>query len=276
MTTTSSQNTSETNTGAAHISSTSNPVEEDVKRAKKAATEASRFSSDAQEAAQTSNQRASHYAAIAALAAASAASHASNAVALADTAPDADAKVSEAADSAEADRDEAKYAMVAAEGRLSDIVSPMPDPRAVEDTFPDDSRADEEPAPSAPSSSDVDRTPVEIGQLQDNLIAAIDALNHAYDQVKDIDAHVTLCPSKGLTADSTIAPEFDVKDPEFDVEDPELGVGLFKEYKYDEILELLDNPATAKYFVGYLIKEAKANSPELKSLNYNINATNLN
>ncbi|MEQ9299076.1 MAG: TolC family protein [Cyclobacteriaceae bacterium] len=64
-------------------------------------------------------------------------------------------------------------------------------------------------------------------------------------------------------------------DRKVDVEDPELGVGLFKDYKYDQIMNLIDNPITSRPFIGYLVKEAKANAPELKALNYNINATNL-
>jgi len=59
------------------------------------------------------------------------------------------------------------------------------------------------------------------------------------------------------------------------VEDPELGEGLFEEYKYDQVMRLLDNPVTAKPFVGYLVQIAKENAPELKALNNNINATNL-
>ena len=64
-------------------------------------------------------------------------------------------------------------------------------------------------------------------------------------------------------------------DRKVNVEDPKLGVGLFERYNYDQIIELLDNPVTAKPFIDFLVLEAKANAPEIKSLNYNLNATNL-
>lgn len=109
-----------------------NPIEEAVKRAKAAAAEASRFSRDALEAAQLSNQRASHYAAIAASAAASATSHASSAIKLAVNIPVKALKISKVADKAEANRDEAKYAAMAATGRLSDMMASMKDPETIE------------------------------------------------------------------------------------------------------------------------------------------------
>ncbi|WP_462248502.1 TolC family protein [Ekhidna sp.] len=65
-------------------------------------------------------------------------------------------------------------------------------------------------------------------------------------------------------------------DRKINVEDPELGVGLFEQYNYDQVMELLDNPATTKPFISFLVQEAKENAPELKALNYNVNATNLN
>lgn len=109
-----------------------NPIDEAVKRAKAAAVEASRFSRDAQEAVQLSNQRASHYAAIAASAAANAVSHASSAVKLAVNAPVKALKISEVADKAEANRDEARYAALAAAGRFSDIMVSIKEPEIVE------------------------------------------------------------------------------------------------------------------------------------------------
>ena len=60
---------------------------------------------------------------------------------------------------------------------------------------------------------------------------------------------------------------------EIDIEDVELTKGIFKEYNYNEITELLDNPKLREIFISFLIEEAKKNAPELKSLDYNLEAT---
>lgn len=60
---------------------------------------------------------------------------------------------------------------------------------------------------------------------------------------------------------------------EIDIEDVELNKGIFKEYNYNELTELLDDPKLRETFVKFLIEEAKKNAPELKSLNYNLEAT---
>lgn len=61
---------------------------------------------------------------------------------------------------------------------------------------------------------------------------------------------------------------------EIDVENVEMNKGIFKEYNYDQLTQLLDNPKLREIFTRFLIEEAKKNAPELKSLNYNIDATN--
>lgn len=60
---------------------------------------------------------------------------------------------------------------------------------------------------------------------------------------------------------------------EIDVEDAELKKGIFKEYNYNEITELLDSPKLRETFTLFLIEEAKKNAPELKALDYNLEAT---
>lgn len=58
-----------------------------------------------------------------------------------------------------------------------------------------------------------------------------------------------------------------------DVENAELNKGLYKDYNYELIVELLDNPITKDAFVDFLVEEAKINAPELKSLTNTLNAT---
>ncbi|MFT4684565.1 MAG: outer membrane protein [Psychroserpens sp.] len=61
-----------------------------------------------------------------------------------------------------------------------------------------------------------------------------------------------------------------------DVEDAKLDSGLYKDYNYDLIATMLDNPTTREPFIAFLIEEAKKNAPELKSLDYNLKATERN
>ncbi|WP_109300953.1 TolC family protein [Aquimarina sp. AU474] len=63
---------------------------------------------------------------------------------------------------------------------------------------------------------------------------------------------------------------------EIDVEDVMLNEGVFKEYNYNEITELLDDPTLREPFIEFLIEEAEKNAPELRSLGYNIEATERN
>ncbi|MEL6916821.1 MAG: TolC family protein, partial [Bacteroidota bacterium] len=63
---------------------------------------------------------------------------------------------------------------------------------------------------------------------------------------------------------------------EIDVEEPSLDKGLLKRYNYDRFFELLDNPSLREPFTEFLIAESKKNSPELKSLDYSLIATERN
>jgi outer membrane protein TolC len=60
---------------------------------------------------------------------------------------------------------------------------------------------------------------------------------------------------------------------EIDVTDVELDEGVFEDYKYEELFGLLDNPTLRESFTEFLIQEAYNNAPELRSLGYNLEAT---
>lgn len=63
---------------------------------------------------------------------------------------------------------------------------------------------------------------------------------------------------------------------EVDLEDTQLNEGIFKRYNYDELTKRLDDPSLREPFIDFLVEEAYRNSPELKSLGYNLNATERN
>ncbi len=60
---------------------------------------------------------------------------------------------------------------------------------------------------------------------------------------------------------------------EIDIEDAVINEGVFKEYNYEDIADLLDDPTLREPFIDFLIEEAKDNAPELKSLQFNLEAT---
>ena len=62
-------------------------------------------------------------------------------------------------------------------------------------------------------------------------------------------------------------------DFEIDIEEAELEEGIFKNYNYQQIGDIIDNPSMRKDFITFLIEEAKINAPEISSLNYNLKAT---
>lgn len=66
---------------------------------------------------------------------------------------------------------------------------------------------------------------------------------------------------------------FNPIDYEIDIVDVRLGDETFKNYNYDDLTAILDDPSLTEPFVAYLIKKSKVNAPELKALTYNINAT---
>ncbi len=58
-------------------------------------------------------------------------------------------------------------------------------------------------------------------------------------------------------------------DTEIDVIDAQLNEGVFEQYNYDQLTELLDNPQLRAPFIEFLVEEAMANAPELRSLSFN-------
>lgn len=63
---------------------------------------------------------------------------------------------------------------------------------------------------------------------------------------------------------------------EIDVDEAELGEGILKSYNYQQLRDVIDDPKLREPFVDYLVKIAKENAPEIKSLNYNLKANNRN
>lgn len=61
-------------------------------------------------------------------------------------------------------------------------------------------------------------------------------------------------------------------DYNIDIEDISLKDKAFENLNYELLTEILDDPKLTKPFVTYLSKKAKENSPELKSLGFNIDA----
>ena len=61
-------------------------------------------------------------------------------------------------------------------------------------------------------------------------------------------------------------------DYEIDIEDAVLGKGVFKEYNYNELTQLLDDPTLREPFIDFLVSEALKNAPELRAVNFNQSA----
>ncbi|WP_172435911.1 TolC family protein [Sediminicola luteus] len=65
-------------------------------------------------------------------------------------------------------------------------------------------------------------------------------------------------------------------DHEIEVADAVFGQGVFERYNYNELTELLDNPSLREPFGEFLSLEALKNAPELRSMAYNLEATERN
>jgi outer membrane protein TolC len=63
---------------------------------------------------------------------------------------------------------------------------------------------------------------------------------------------------------------------EIDVDEAELGEGVLANYNYRELKEFIDSPTLREPFIDYLVDFAIKNSPDLKSLDYNLSATERN
>ncbi len=65
-------------------------------------------------------------------------------------------------------------------------------------------------------------------------------------------------------------------DLKVNVEDAVITEGVFEDYDYEQFRLLLDDPSQSEVFVDFLVEEALKNAPELKVLDYNIEATERN
>ena len=60
---------------------------------------------------------------------------------------------------------------------------------------------------------------------------------------------------------------------EIDIDDAVLSEGVFKNYKYEDFYDILDNPKLQPALIEFLVQEAKKNAPELQNIDYNLNVT---
>lgn len=65
-------------------------------------------------------------------------------------------------------------------------------------------------------------------------------------------------------------------DYEIEVDDVTLDEGVFEKYNYNKLTGLLDDPRLRDPFIDFLIEEANKNAPELRVLDYNLDATERN
>ncbi len=65
-------------------------------------------------------------------------------------------------------------------------------------------------------------------------------------------------------------------DFEIDVLDADLEEGVFMDYNYEQLRIFIDDPSLRKVFVRFLVSEALHNAPELRALDYNLEAIERN
>ncbi|WP_281988689.1 TolC family protein [Aquimarina aggregata] len=63
---------------------------------------------------------------------------------------------------------------------------------------------------------------------------------------------------------------------EIDIDDAKISEGIFENYKYQDFLEILDDPKLRPALVKFLVEEGNKNAPELKNIGYNMEATQRN
>ena len=104
--------------------------------------------------------------------------------------------------------------------------------------------------------ADVLRFRSELAQNMQTLIEAINQLNQGF--------HVL-----NLLLNNPI-------DLRINVEDAVMTEGVFEDYDYEQLGALLDDSSQREVFVDFLVEEALKNAPELKVLDYNLEATERN
>ncbi|UII78776.1 TolC family protein [Flagellimonas sp. CMM7] len=113
--------------------------------------------------------------------------------------------------------------------------------------------AEENYAAGQSGKSDVLRFKSEMAQNTQALVEAVNQLDQGYVLLNQILNNPT--------------------ETEIDIKDAELDKGVFQEYNYEELTEILDDPQLRETFTLFLIAEAKKNAPEIKSLEFSIEAT---
>ncbi len=108
----------------------------------------------------------------------------------------------------------------------------------------------------ASGKSDVLRFRSQMAQNMQTLIEAGNQLNQAYFNINQLMNNAI--------------------DLEIDIEDAVISEGLFSNYRYQDFLEILDDPKLRPNLVDFLIEEAKKNAPELKNIGFNLQATQRN
>ena len=105
----------------------------------------------------------------------------------------------------------------------------------------------------ASGKSDILRFQSQLTQNIQNFIDANNSLNKAYNTINQL-------------MNNPISEKIDV-------EDAELSEGLFKNYQYEVLLELLDDPKIRPALTDFFVEEALRNAPEIKNVGYNLDAT---
>ncbi|MEM8488456.1 MAG: TolC family protein [Bacteroidota bacterium] len=65
-------------------------------------------------------------------------------------------------------------------------------------------------------------------------------------------------------------------DREIDIEDAKISAGVFERYNYELLRQTIDDPVQKKVFVDFLVEEALKNAPELREIDYSLEATRRN
>jgi len=108
----------------------------------------------------------------------------------------------------------------------------------------------------ASGKADILRFQSQLTQNIQNLIDANNSLNQAYNTINQL-------------MNNPISRKIDI-------DDAKLSKGLFKNYRYEVILELLDDPNIRPALTEFFVEEALRNAPEIRNIGYYLDATKRN
>lgn len=108
----------------------------------------------------------------------------------------------------------------------------------------------------ASGKSDILRFRSQLAQNIQNLVDAANSMDQAFN---------TLNQLMGRPIGSRI-----------EIEEAIVSEGLFKDYEHGSFITLMDNPRIRPILVEFLLSEARKNAPELKNIDYNLEATKRN